>query len=156
MTATTTIPPGAVTITRRQAHDAHACVEDTRRVLDYLRRRDGRIPRKDQRISLQDVADVLGVDGVIWCLGARGEDRLLRMFAVKCARRALRAEGVRDPRPWRALRVAQWHAHGWASEPEMDAAREAVDEAVMVAFRNKDWDAGLAAALAAARDAVRM
>ena len=122
---TTTIPRGAVTITRRQAHDADACVEDTRRVLDHIRERDGRIPRKDKRISLQDVADVLGVDGVIWCLGALGEDRLLRMFAVRCARRALRTADVRDPRSWRAVRVAQWHAQGWATEPELSAAARA-------------------------------
>jgi len=122
---TTTIPRGAVTITRRQAHDADACVEDTRRVLDHIRERDGRIPRKDKRISLQDVADVLGVDGVIWCLGALGEDRLLRMFAVRCARRALRTADVRDPRSWRAVRVAQWHAQGWASEPELSVAARA-------------------------------
>jgi hypothetical protein len=125
-----TIPRGAVTITRRQAHDAHACVEDTRRVLDHIRARDGRIPRKDQRISLQDVADVLGVDGVVWCLWAvGGHDDSLRRFACVCARRALRRAGACDARSWRAVRVAQWHAHGWATEEEMAAARDAAWDA---------------------------
>ena len=162
---TTTIPRGAVTITRRQAHDADACVEDTRRVLNYLRRRDGRIPRKDQRISLQDVADVLGVDGVIWCLGALGEDRLLRMFAVRCARRALRTADVRDPRSWRAVRVAQWHAQGWATEPELSAAaragwasaaRPAAYDATsaQAAARYAAWGAACGAAWGAALGAV--
>ena len=147
---TTTIPRGAVTITRRKAHDADACVEDTRRVLDHIRERDGRIPRKDQRISLRDVADVLGVEGVVWCLGALGEDRLLRMFAVRCARRALRTADVRDPRSWRAVRVAQWHAQGWASEPELSAAaRAGWASAARAVARDTAW----AADRAAARDA---
>ncbi len=152
---TTTIPRGAVTITRRQAHDADACVDDTRRVLNHLRERDGRIPRKDQRISLQDVADVLGVDGVVWCLRARGEDRVLRMFAVRCARRALRTAGVRDPRSWRAVRVAQWHAHGWATEEEMDAARAAAYAATSArdAARYAAWGAAWGAAWDDERDA---
>ena len=149
---TTTIPRGAVTITRRQAHDADACVEDTRRVLDHIRERDGRIPRKDKRISLQDVADVLGVDGVIWCLGALGEDRLLRMFAVRCARRALRTADVRDPRSWRAVRVAQWHAQGWASEPELSVAARAAAYAATSAW-DAERDAAWGAAWGAAWDA---
>ena len=150
---TTTIPRGAVTITRRQAHDADACVEDTRRVLDHIRERDGRIPRKDQRISLQDVADVLGVDGVIWCLGALGEDRLLRMFGVRCARRALRTAGVRDPRSWRAVRVAQWHAHGWATRSEMATARLPAWDAARRPAGYAARDAAQAAARPAAYDA---
>ena len=150
MTTATTILPGAVTITRRQAHDDAACVDDTRRVLNHLRERDGRIPRMDQRISLQDVADVLGVDGVIWCLRALGEDRLLRMFAVRCARRALRTADVRDPRSWRAVRVAQWHAQGWAAEEDLTAAWDASRAAASAAWAVA-WDA----TRAAARDATR-
>lgn len=150
MTATT-IPRGAVTITRRQAHDADACVDDTRRVLNHLRERDGRIPRKDQRISLQDVADVLGAGGVVWCLRARGESRVMRMLAVRCARRALRRAGVRDPRSWRALRVAWWYAHGWATNDDLDAARAAA----LAVARSAEWDAAGYAALAAVHAAAR-
>ncbi len=158
---TTTIPRGAVTITRHHAHNADACVEDTRRVLDHIRERDGRIPRKDQQISLQDVADVLGVDGVLWCLRALGEDRLLRMFAVRCARRALRTAGVRDPRSWRAVRVAQWHAQGWATEEELSAAARATayaatsayDATAQAAARYAAWGDAQAVSLAAARAA---
>ena len=107
----------------RDGGDVHRTVEDRHCGPDEQDA--GRIPHKDQRISLQDVAAVLGVDGVIWCLRALGEDRLLRMFAVRCARRALRDAGVRDARLWRAVRVAQWHAQGWASEPELSAAARA-------------------------------
>ena len=124
---TTTRP---VTITRQQAHDSGACTEDTRRVLDHLRARDGRIPRKTQPISLLDVTDVLGIDGLIWCLDARGEHALLRRFACLCARRALRRDDVRDPRSWRAVRVAWWHAHGWASDDDLVAARRDAPRAV--------------------------
>ena len=164
---TATIPRGAVTITRRQAHDADACVDDTRRVLNYLRRRDGRIPRMDQRISLQDVAAVLGAGGVVWCLDAvGGHDDLLRRFACVCARRALRRAGVRDPRSWRAVRVAWWHAHGWSTRSEMATARlpawdaawdTAGDSAVSAAAGSAAWAVarGVAgyAAWSAARDA---
>lgn len=143
---TTTIPRGAVTITRRQAHDADACVYDTRRVLNYLRARDGRIPRMDQRISLQDVAAVLGIDGVVWCLVAvGGHGGLLRRFACVCARRALRRAGVREPRSWRAVRVAWWYAHGWANRSEMATARLPAWDAA--------WDTAGDTAGSAARDA---
>lgn len=169
---TTTIPRGAVTITRRQAHDAHACVEDTRRVLNYLRARDGRIPRMDQRISLQDVAAVLGIDGVVWCLAVGGHDGLLRRFACVCARRALRTAGVRDPRSWRAVRVAWWYAHGWATEEDLTAAwdaaqavtlavtlapaRIAAQSVTLAAAWDAAWDAARAAAWDAEREAQRL
>ena len=146
---TTTIPQGAVTITRRQAHDARACAGGTRRVLNYLRERDGRIPRKDEAISLRDVADVLGVDGVIWCLDAMGEDRVSRMFAVGCARRALRAADVRDPSAWRALRVTHWYAHGWASSKELADARVNAQDG----WHDAKWSATYAATDAATRAA---
>ena len=154
MTATT-IPRGAVTITRRQAHDADACVEDTRRVLNYLRARDGRIPRMDQRISLQDVADVLGAGGVLWCLAARGEIRVLRMFGVRCARRVLRYAGVRDARSWHAVRVAQWYAHGWATNDDLDAARVAAWAVARGVAGYAARDAARVAAHAASQDDVR-
>ena len=140
----------AITISRQQAHDAGACVDDTRRVLDHLRERDGRIPRMDQRISIRDVADVLGVDGVVWCIGAtRRHDALLRRFACLCARRALRRADVRDAAPWRAVRVAWWDAHGWASADELRSARAAAGDAARAAT----WDAARDAAGDAARDA---
>ena len=163
----------AITISRQQAHDAGACVDDTRRVLDHLRERDGRIPRMDQRISIRDVADVLGVDGVVWCIGAtRRHDALLRRFACLCARRALRRADVRTPEAWRAIRVAWWHAHQWADDTELDAAWSAARDVARDAawFASRDdaraatwdvardaawsatWDAARAAAGAAARD----
>ena len=153
----------AITISRQQAHDAGACVDDTRRVLNHLRERDGRIPRMDQRISIRDVADVLGVDGVVWCIGAtRRHDALLRRFACLCARRALRRADVRTPEAWRAIRVAWWHAHQWADDTELaaawsaardvarDAARSAARDAAWAAERAA-WDAAWGAAWAAAR-----
>ena len=152
----------AITISRQQAHDADACVDDTRRVLDHLRERDGRIPRKTAPISLVDVGQVLGVDGVVWCLSALGEERLLRRFACLCARRALRRADVRDAAPWRAVRVAWWGAHGWATAAELRSARAAAVVAARAAAwdaaRDAGWaaagDAAWAAAWAAARDAV--
>ena len=136
----------AITISRQQAHDADACVDDTRRVLDHLRERDGRIPRKTAPISLVDVGQVLGVDGVVWCLSALGEERLLRRFACLCARRALRRADVRDAAPWRAVRVAWWGAHGWATAAELRSARAAA----VVAARAAAWDAARDAGWAAA------
>ena len=144
----------AITISRQQAHDAGACVDDTRRVLDHLRERDGRIPRMDQRISIRDVADVLGVDGVVWCIGAtRRHDALLRRFACLCARRALRRADVRTPEVWRTVRVAWWHAHQWADDTELAAARVAARDAAQSAARDAAWNAARAAAWSAERAA---
>ena len=143
----------AITISRQQAHDADACVDDTRMVLDHLRERDGRIPRKTAPISLVDVGQVLGVDGVVWCLSALGEERLLRRFACLCARRALRRADVRDAAPWRAVRIAWWGAHGWATAAELRSARAAAVVAARAAARDAAQDAGWAAAWGAAWDA---
>ena len=140
----------AITISRQQAHDADACVDDTRMVLDHLRERDGRIPRKTAPISLVDVGQVLGVDGVVWCLSALGEERLLRRFACLCARRALRRADVRDAAPWRAVRVAWWGAHGWATAAELRSARAAAVVAARDAARDAAWDADRDAAPVAA------
>ena len=166
----------AVTITRRQARAADACVDDTRRVLQHIRAREGRLPGLDDPISLSDVADVLGIYGVIWCLDAiGGHDGLLQMFACRCARRALRRAGVRDPRSWRAVRVAWWYAHGWATDKDLSAAwcaagvaeglaamvsggaaRNAARNAAMGAARNAAWDAAWDAARGADGAAERL
>ncbi len=75
-------------------------------------------------------------------------DRTLRVFACRCARRALereRASGREpDPRSWAAVDVAEQHARGEATSQELDAASDAASDAAYDA--SAAWGAASAAA----------
>ena len=76
-------------------------------------------------------------------------DKDMRLFAVWCAREALKLLKNPDPRSLNACDVAERFANGQATSDELDAARDAAWSAAMDA----DSDAARSAARAAARDA---
>ena len=76
--------------------------------------------------------------------------RTLRLFAVWCARQALKLESDPDPRSVNACDVAERYANGEATD-QLAAARAAALDAAWDAA----WDAAGAAAWAAARAAAR-
>ncbi|HUV93083.1 MAG TPA: hypothetical protein VMV80_08350, partial [Anaerolineales bacterium] len=71
--------------------------------------------------------------------------RTARLFAVWCAREALKLVDEPDPRSVEACNVAERYANGEATKEELVAARYAAGYAA--------WDAARTAARAAARDA---
>ena len=91
-------------------------------------------------------------------IGQRPDDRTLRLFAVWCARNTPLGDGrvtgdlIRDPRSLAALEVAERHAHGQASDAELDAAYAATYAAANAAYADASA-AAYAAARAAAYDA---
>jgi len=89
--------------------------------------------------------DVKEKGDIIWliCRKEFMTDEDLRLFAVWCAREALKLVENPDIRSIECRNVAERFANREASEEELDAARAAV------------WDAARAAARAAARDAAR-
>ena len=56
-------------------------------------------------------------------------ERIFRLFAVRCARKALELVAEPDPRSIEACNVAERFAKGEATEVELDAARSAADAA---------------------------
>ena len=85
---------------------------------------------------------------IIWVL-CRNEfltDKDLRLFAVWCAREALKLDSNPDERSINACDVAESFANGEATSEELAAARDAALDAASAAA----WAAARAAALAAA------
>jgi hypothetical protein len=90
-------------------------------------------------------------------------DRSLRLFAVWCAREALKLVKEPDPRSIAACDVAEKYANGEATKEELDAARaaawyaarDAARAAAWYAARDAAWYATWDAAWDAARDAAR-
>jgi len=100
-------------------------------------------------------------DDIIWVL-CREEymtDRDMRLFAVWCAREALKLIDNPDPRSVEVCNVAERFANGGATKKELDAAGAAAwaaawDTAWAAAW-DTAWDAAWGAAWAAAGDAAR-
>ena len=99
-------------------------------------------------------------DDIIWvvCRKEYMTDRDLRLFAVWCAREALKLIDA-DPRSVEACDVAERYANGDATKEELAAAGDAAGAAAGDAARDAAgaaaWDAARDAAWAAARDAAR-
>ena len=90
-------------------------------------------------------------EDIIWALCREDflPDCELRLFAVWCAREALKLIDAPDPRSVEACNVAERYAKGEASEEELVAARDAAWAAARAA-ENADASAAWAAASAAA------
>ena len=94
-------------------------------------------------------------DDMLWVL-LRPEflsDRLCRLFAVWCARKALKLIDDPDKRSINACNVAEKFANGKATKEELAAARDAARAAAWDAARTAAWAAARAAAWDAARTA---
>ena len=98
---------------------------------------------------------VVPAEYILWLL-CRNEflsDRDLRLFAVWCAREALKLVEEPDPRSVEACNVAERFANGEAIQEELSAARDAARDAARAAAWAAAWAAASDAAWAAARDA---
>lgn len=92
--------------------------------------------------------DACPVEDRLWLVCRKGciDDRTLRLFAVRCARQALRLVDNPDPRSVVACDVAERYALGSATSQELAAAMTAAVEAA--------WNFAMGAAKAAAWAAV--
>ena len=95
----------------------------------------------DEPLSFLTILESNGLDDALWCLRAATKEwePNIRMYAVWCAKQVEHL--MTDERSKNALRVAQNHALGHATDQELAAAWAAA------------WDAWAAARDAAARDA---
>ena len=118
----------------------------------------GKTQADDEPLPYATILRINGLDDALWCCRAEPQyEREWRSYAVWCARQVQRL--MTDERSVAALDVAERHAHGQATDAELDAAwaaaRAAAWAATRVAARNAAWNAAWAAAWAAARDAAR-
>jgi len=112
----------------------------------YARERVEKLWAGRESLSFSDVAKLNIQDGdKIWAgVYCYMDDRQRRLFAVRCARRALSRVESPDPRSVAACDVAERFANGEASDEELDAASDAARSA---------WSAARSAAEFAARSA---
>jgi hypothetical protein len=128
------------------------CPDGWKKLLAHL----GKTQADDEPLAITTILDGNGLDDALWCLRAvTGHDREIRLYAVWCARQVQHL--ITDPRSLRALDVAEAHAHGRATNAELDAAwvaaRVAAGAAAWAAAGDAAGAAAGAAAWAAAGDA---
>ena len=135
-------------LTRESARKAGACYDDKR--LATLIPVEGSSPRQVAELEIP-------IDDRIWalCNAVGASDKTLRLFAVWCAREALKLGKEPDPRSVNACDVAEAFANGDATQADLDAARAAARAAAWDAARAAARAAAWAAAGAAAWDAAR-
>ena len=111
-------------------------------------------------ITVRQIVEAVGLDDALWCLRTMPEHNARwRLLAVRYARRVQHL--MRDPRSVAVLDVAERHAHGAATDTELDAARAAAEAAARAAAEaaaraaaeaaagHATWAAGAAARAAA-------
>ena len=99
-------------------------------------------------------------EDIMWviCRNAYMTDKDLRLFAVWCAREALKLVDNPDPRSVNACDIAEKYANNGATDEELAASKDAAMAASKAAARAAARAAGAAAkdaAMAAAKDAAR-
>src|SRR5512137_2428431 len=119
-------------LTRQSARNANACYSDEQ--LAEVIPEEGLTPAGVAALEIP-------IEDRIWalCRAVGADNRTLRLFACRCARRALGRVANPDPRSVNAVDVAERFANGLASREELRGARQA--------------DAAYAACVAAAADA---
>ena len=146
------------TLNRIRAHAP--CAEGWKKLLNHL----GKTRAADEPLALVTVLDSNGVDDALWCLRAEPQHAAIwRLLAVHYARQVQHLTA--DQRSLNALDVAERHAHGLATDAELEAAGVAAWDAASAsagdAVRDAAWDAAgdavrdaaSASALASAGDA---
>lgn len=125
------------------------CIEGWRKLLKHL----GKITADDEPLALSVILESNGLDDLLWCLRTVPEENnRWRLLAVAFARKVQHL--MTDPRSVAALDVTERHAHGLATDDELDAARAVARAVARAAAEGAAWDAAWAAAWAAAtRDA---
>ena len=81
-------------------------------------------------------------EDILWvlCRNDYTTDRDMRLFAVWCAREALKLVDNPDPRSVNACDVAEGYANGDATDTELDAAWSAAWDAARSAAWSAAWD----------------
>jgi hypothetical protein len=105
-------------------------------------------------VSFATIVESNGIGDALWCCRAEPQHaRVWRLFAVKCARRALARVSCPDPRSIAACDVAERHAAGLATDEELRRARSAAYDAAYATADAAAYSSAYASAAAASADA---
>jgi hypothetical protein len=118
------------TLNRIREHSP--CLSGWKRLVSHL----GADFPKDAPFPLVEVlnAEGDGLDDCLWALRAEPQhEKLYRLYAARRARSVQHL--MTDPRSIAAIDVAERHAHGNATDDELDAARDAARDAASTGLR---------------------
>ena len=94
----------------------------------------------DTPITVRQIVEAVGLDDALWCLRTMPEHNARwRLLAVRYARRVQHL--MTDPRSVAVLDVAERHAHGSATDTELDAAWAAGAAGDATWAAEREWQA---------------
>jgi hypothetical protein len=106
-----------ITTTLNRIREHNPCVSGWTRLLSHL----GKTKADDEPLPYSTILDAVGLQDTLWCLRAEPQHaREWRLFAVWCARQVQHRMTV--PRSIAAIGVAERHAHGKATDEELQVA----------------------------------
>ena len=115
----------------------------------------GKTHADDEPLAITTILDSNGIDDALWCLRAvDGHQSEMRLYAVDCARSVQHL--MTDARSLAAIDVAERHAHGLATNAELDAGRAAGRAAAWDAASDAAWVAAWVAAWDIQADLLRI
>lgn len=106
-------------------------------------------------IDILDREDIPVIDR-LWVVTKLIPEKEARLFAVWCARDALKLVDNPDPRSIEACNVAERFAHGKATKDELQEAKEAAKEVTWDTAKEATWDIAKDIAKAAAKAAAKV
>jgi len=109
-----------ITTTLNAIREQSPCADGWTKLLKHL----GKTAADDEPLPFVTILDSNGLDDALWCTRAAPEHaKIWRLYAVWCARQVQHL--MTDPRSLAALDIAERHAHGLATDEELEAARDA-------------------------------
>jgi hypothetical protein len=139
-----------ITTTLNAIREQSPCADGWTKLLKHL----GKTAADDEPLSFVTILDSNGLDDALWCTRAAPEhNKVWQLFELWCARQVQHL--MTDPRSFAALDIAERHAHGLATDEELEAARAAAEVVANAAWsaasvaRAPAWDAAWAATWAA-------
>ena len=106
-----------ITTTLNRIRAQHPCESMWKRLQDHL----GKTQADDEPLPFAVIVESIGLLDALWCCRAEPQrTKEWRLYAVWCARQVQHL--MADPRSTAVLDVAERHAHGEATDTELDAA----------------------------------
>lgn len=124
-----------ITTTLSRIRAQSPCASGWSRLLAHL----GKTGPDDEPLPFAVIVESNGIADAIWCCRAEPQHAgTWRMFAVRCARRALARIPDPDPHSVAACDVAERHAAGLATDGELTQARRYAADAYAAAAAAAD------------------
>jgi hypothetical protein len=135
-----------ITTTLNRIRTHSPCASGWRKLLAHLGKTEG----DDEVLPYAVIVGACGMDDALWCCQAEPQhSKEWRLFAVRCARSVQHL--MKDPRSLAALDVAERHAHGTATDAELEAANAKAYDSGLFPGWEAAWDAAWVSSWGAAQ-----